>query len=197
MVRPTGERHLILPFDIACIGTSLTTGPNSGSWQAGIVARLTPGAPRPIITYDLGYGGWNSRDHGLANIGTVARLRARVVLIEFIMNDANINNGISVAESQSNHQAMIDAIKAASPGTQIYLMTMNPTVGRSDRPNMVDYNAMYQSLAASNGIGFIDNYPLWDGATTVEIPDGIHPTAAAVATRTTVNVANTLAPLIS
>lgn len=183
-------------FVIACIGTSLTTGPYSGQWTLDLNARLRVGTDKRIVVLDLGMPAQTSA-WGLANIAPVYQARPDVALIEFGMNDALDTMNISVAQSQSNHIAMIQAIKSNSPRTKVYLQTMNPTYNRVDRPNLTAYNAMYADLVMSQGVDLINHYPNWFPQQASDYDaGGIHPTRPAALRVIIPTLVGRIAPLI-
>jgi lysophospholipase L1-like esterase len=188
-------------FDIATMGTSLTANWVSyieGQWQELLQRALTPGKSSRSRVYNVGAGGVTSA-YGLANIDRVLRYRPKAVTIEYNMNDCATANSISTAQSQSNHVAIINAIKDALPDAAIFLMTMNPPIGSavSARPNIESYNDVYRALAASlEGVEIIDTAPSWAGATTALIPDDIHPNLAAWKSKLIPAMTTAIAPFV-
>lgn len=189
-------------FDIATMGTSLTANTVSyieGHWQEVLQRALAPGKSSRVRVYNVGAGGVTSA-YGLANIQNVLRYRPKAVTIEYNMNDCATANSISTAQSQSNHVAIIDAIKGALPNPAIFLVTMNPPIGSAvaARPNIESYNDIYRALAASiEGVDIIDTAPLWSGATTGLIPDNTHPNLAAWNSKLIPAMTTAISPLIA
>jgi lysophospholipase L1-like esterase len=117
------------------------------------------------------------------------------VFLEFAINDALTGNNISPQQSRANLNTMIDRILENHSDREIILMTMNPAwdppdniSGSSARPNLAEYYQGYRDVAAERGLLLIDHYPHWvelrDTNPTLfkqYIPDGVHPTAAALA----------------
>lgn len=182
---------------IGLIGTSLSSGPSSREWFGECCRLIESNTGKRIVPYSMGkpgsYSSW-----GAANIGNLARLRPDVALIEFLINDSYTGSGISVSESECNHQDMIDALKAANANVTIALMTMNPAIGSkaSEHPSLTTYNAMYASLATANSIELIDVYSEWGTPTSGQIPDGLHPTLDALRDVTIPVVASEVAALL-
>lgn len=149
-----------------------------------------------VRTYNFGIAGGYSSD-GLAVYPRVAALRPKVVLLEFLMNDCLLVYNTS----RANMVSMISGIKAASPASAIYLMTMNPTRGSSSsatqRSALPTFNAIYRELAPLMSVGIIDTYDGWSAATLSDIPDGVHPTDVANRTYLVPRIAEVLAPLIT
>jgi lysophospholipase L1-like esterase len=116
------------------------------------------------------------------------------VFLEFAMNDALDEFHISPQQLRDNLNTMIDRILADGPQREIILMTMNPAwtppndlSGQSYRANLAEYYQANRDVAAQRGVSLIDHYPHWielrDSNPTLfkqYIPDGTHPTSAAL-----------------
>lgn len=163
---------------IVSMGTSLS---HAGGWLPELYRYLIVGHSSRISAACIGRSG-EASDWGVANVGVLTRMRPDIALIEFAINDAYTAKGISLSQSEANITTIVQAIQTDSPHTEIFLLTMNPTLGAgaSVRPNLPDYYALYNSLAPSLGVGLVDAFTVWGSPTTVEIPDGIHPTLAAL-----------------
>lgn len=193
-------------FDIAFIGTSLTasiwTGYdgvriNGGLWHPHAMRALSVGKSSELRYYNFGISGGTSVD-GVAAIGAVAAMRAKVAVIEFCMNDAQVNNDVSLAQSKANAETMIAALQAANPDIHVGLMTMNPVLPSIvNRPNLSAYYEQYRTMAAARSDLFlIDNEPAWADATSVQIPDGIHPLLADLHQRLTPDIVSAISPFV-
>lgn len=174
----------------ACTGTSLTAGANNGGWPTAVTSALQVISSNFTFT-NLGQAGSDS-NWGLSSIGTVSALHADVVLLEFSINDALPAQGISLAQSEANLRAMIDALRAARSDTLIIPMTMNPVVGaaRAGRTELDAYYDRYRAVAWDLGLPVIDNYASWGAPSSSDIPDGIHPASSAVQPIIVPNVVN-------
>jgi hypothetical protein len=137
--------------DIACFGTSLTW---MYQWQPTLVDILATNGV-DARTYNLGASGRNS-GWALSNIAPVLRLRPKIALVEFSMNDCAV---MSASSALSNTAAIIDALKTVIAPGNIFLMTMNPTVGSSPlattRASLPTFYQDYRGLAATAGVGYI------------------------------------------
>ncbi|PVE25438.1 hypothetical protein DC522_05960 [Microvirga sp. KLBC 81] len=189
-------------FDFACIGDSLTTGYVSRNWTAEVAALLSLTTFRPVVCYDLGLPGMMS-DWGLANIGSVIQLKPKAVTIAFGMNDSDPPLNMPLAQYAANMRAMILAIRANSPGTAIFLMTMNEIAVDSTNPvlagrkaNVAYYYDALRTVAREQGVGLIDNHPQWRGKTLADLSDGIHPDLPALRQITIPNVTTALKSLL-
>lgn len=193
-------------FDIAFIGTSLTASIwtafdgvriNGGLWHPHAMAALSVGKTSELRYYNFGISGGTSYD-GLAIIDQAAGMRAKVAVIEFCMNDSQTGNAVSLAESKANAEAMIDAFQDANPDILVGLMTMNPVLPSIvNRPNLGDYYEQYRTMvAARTDLFLIDNEPAWAGATTDEIPDGIHPLLPDLHERLTPDIVAAIGPFV-
>ena len=162
-------------LDIATYGTSLTW---LYRWQPE-VARLLGGAGIEARIYNPAINGGNSAA-GLANVAQIVRLRPKIALVEFSMNDCCT---ITLAQAEANTVAIINALKSVIDSDSIYLMTMNRPVGMSSsataRSSIASYQAAYRAIAADQAVQLIDIEPLWVSEyISGDIPDGLHPTEA-------------------
>jgi len=135
---------------------------------------------------------------GVANLTTaVLNYHPDTVFIEFSMNDANTNYlttdkdyNISLTQSRSNLNTMIDRIQAENPKTEIVLQTMNSVIDTGHytnatyRPNLNAYYDIYRDVAKQRGLLLVDNYVNWEALHASNtalyesyLPDGLHPTA--------------------
>jgi lysophospholipase L1-like esterase len=149
-------------------------------WQPDVMHRMALAGVETRL-YSPPFNGPPS-DVALANVARVVAMRPKAVLMEFSMNDCP---SFPVSTARSNTIAILDALKAVVPANRIYLMTMNRPVGSGSdavaRVNVPYYYENYRALAASEGVGLIDLEPLWvSGYVAGDIPDGLHPTEAAV-----------------
>lgn len=152
---------------IALLGTSLTdrqawTGTGTGFLQDWLNSESGGGT---ITVHNFAVGGTNS-DHGLSTqTPNALAVNPDAVFIEFGINDGADVFNMSLAHSQSNLNAMIDAFLTQDPTTTIILQTMNNVAadtGRfSPRSNLSAYYQIYQDTAAARGLTLIDNYPNW------------------------------------
>lgn len=168
-------------FDIAIMGTSLTTSRADREWDLSLASTLQIGKRSKVRTYRLGFDGETST-WGLANIQPLVAKRPRIALIEFI-NDAYRSyqapnpRGMTLALSKSNFEGIVDTIKLRSPDTMIYLMTLirpRDDAHAAYYPNLVAYNEQLARIAAQRGVGFIDCYSKW-GDPSLH-PEDFHPT---------------------
>ena len=164
-------------FNVAVIGTSLSAGQ---AWQPVVRSRLQLLTDRPIIFHDFGRPGFSSvqlRD----TVGSKpANINPRKLIIECGMNDA----GVTLISTFKNQvQDIINMAAGRISMSDILLMTMNPAIAPAPTVTINGCPVIYQGLrdlAASNNCGLIDNHPLWTSPTTTDIPDGVHPTIAAL-----------------
>jgi lysophospholipase L1-like esterase len=112
------------------------------------------------------------------------------VILEFAINDADINREISLHQAGENLNEMIRQIRRYHPSCIIFVMTMNPCTGRyADlRPDLTDYYEMYRYYADAHNLPLIDLEPVWkrwmsenSGRIAEFLPDGIHPSPQASA----------------
>ena len=189
---------------VVAYGTSLTASGYS-AWVGQVQAWLDAQYPGQLGMVNSGIPGGYSVD-GLANLDArVLAYHPDTVFIEFAVNDAA---NLTVAASKANLNTMIDRILAADPGTEIILQTMNSAWDAPNgwgsataRPNLADYYQGYRDVAAARSLLLINHYPAWvnlqltDLATfEAYVPDGIHPSAAALAVMTTPRIEAALVP---
>lgn len=183
-------------------GTSLT---QYGRWadmadgHSGLIDWLKGLYGSQITMFNSGMAGKASAT-GLANLNTmVLAHNPDTVIIEFAINDpytiytsTDADYNISVAQSKTNLNAMIDTILTARPGTEIILQTMNPAIDIShylsgtQRPNLDAYYQVYRDVAAERGLKLIDHNVNWTylqsnhpSILQTDLPDGLHPIAPA------------------
>ena len=132
---------------------------------------------------------------GLAQLSGGLDFRPDLVLIEFMINDADIRNGISRSESERNHGEIIDILRNTHPDAAIFLLRLNRAHGPRAllRPSLAGYERLLPEIARRSSAGFIDLRPEWSDRWRSEgyrsLPDGLHPTDAAARE---VNVARVL-----
>ena len=189
---------------VVVYGTSLST-PEYGPWVAQLRAWLNARYPGRAVVIDSGMSGSHSTA-GLANLESrVLAYRPGTVFLEFAVNDAA---NISVAESKANLNTLIDRILAAKPETEIIVQTLNAAwdvpgglQSATARAKLADYYQGYREVAAARGLLLVDHYPAWAGLQQKDpatfhayVPDGIHPTAAALAVMMTPRLQAALDP---
>lgn len=186
-------------FTWALFGTSLSHGATRGRSYAGdVTASLCVGKASRVSHLNLSIDGGTSLAATTEKLLTVAATKPDAFVIEFSMNDCAVG---TVAQSRARHEQIIYSIRAAQPGAQIFLMTMNGLLGASapvtSRTSLSLHYQMYRDLAAAEGVGLIDNAPQWVGATLADMPDGMHPTIAAHRARTVPGIVAALAGLVT
>lgn len=186
-------------FDIGTLGTSLTAGSGAAeSYHRSLECALRPGKQSIIRSYNMGVAGGQTDPHGFANYPIVGKLRPKVILIEFSMND--LFKGVT--QARADMRTLLSGLQATSPTTKLFLMTMNTVVGSSSsatsRAAVNTYYQIYRDeVVLQPAVGLIDTYPAWSGATLTDIPDGVHPTVAANTARLIPAIVAVLGPLIT
>lgn len=165
------------PLRIVAFGTSLTAPPQN--WPDGLAEVLTACRAAPVTVTRVAGPGMGS-DWALGHVGEVVAQAPDVVLIEFAINDADLKDGVSLAQGAAQHQALIEALKAALPEAKLILMTMNPAQGPRGwiRPFLADHYAKTVSIAAENGVFLVDHYARWRALSRDQRgleADGLHP----------------------
>lgn len=185
-------------FDIACLGTSLTAGSSIDiGWQRDLELVLQVGKQDRVRTYNFGVPG-GVTVNGIAKAPLAINMQPKAILIEFLMNDCLGTSTDCIANTIS----LLNILKAGSPGSKLFLMTMNPvvaggTISASRVPVYPGFQSVYRDLATSQDVGLIDSYPDWAGLTTENMPDGIHPTSALNRTFLVPAIAAAIRPLMT
>lgn len=124
-------------------------------------------------------------------VGQLDRVRAAgpvdLVVVEYAINDADITDGISRARARAAHGEILDTLAETSPEAVVTLAALSPAFGLRGviRPGYDGYRALYAEIARARGVGFLDLDPTWRAALAAGdaralMPDGLHPTPAAV-----------------
>jgi lysophospholipase L1-like esterase len=169
-----------ISLKIVALGTSLTATPG---WVADVGTRVEQCTQRDVQTKVFAKGGATSR-WGLSQIEQVAASKPDAILIEFAASDSNLRRLVSLAESHSNHQKLIQDLRQAQPNIRIFLIAVVPTWGLRGswiRPWISRYYELYPALAESEHVGFVDARPQWRlSHLHDDVPDGVHPTQKAM-----------------
>jgi hypothetical protein len=164
------------PLRLTVFGTSLTA---ARGWPEDLAAALGRCLGREVVLARVAGPGMGSA-WGLGQVAAVAATAPDLVLMEFAINDADLRDGLSLAESRDTHRRLVAALRAALPEAAVVLMTMSPAQGLRGlmRPWLGQHYAAYRDLAAGADLGLVDLYPRW-----LALPrparglarDGLHP----------------------
>ncbi|MEL0438375.1 SGNH/GDSL hydrolase family protein [Phycobacter sp. K97] len=164
------------PLRIAVFGTSLT---HDEVWTHELKASLENRFDRDIRLDVVAKPGAGST-WALEQVHQVLDLKPDWVLIEFAINDADIRDGLSVADARSTHEALLNTLVESLPNAETVLMTMSPAQGLRGmlRPRLAAHYRQYRDLADQFDIGLVDLHARW-----LAIPrasrglqqDGLHP----------------------
>lgn len=167
---------------IAVLGTSLS----HEVWPAEMMAALAACGIDTGPLVQVTRPGANSR-WGQGVAADVVAAAPALVLVEFAVNDADITDGLSRADSRAVLRSTVRELQSGLPEAQVALMVMSPARGikRLTRPFLAGYEAVVREVAAETGAGLIDLAPRWAAYLGSEagqgaLPDGLHPTAEAV-----------------
>ncbi|RYF41166.1 MAG: SGNH/GDSL hydrolase family protein [Cytophagaceae bacterium] len=152
----------------------------------------------------------NASISGKASRSGLENLQNRVIshspdalMVEFAVNDAHtyfhdpqgIDAGITLSESRTNLEAILDMIQVTLPACELILQTTNPAwdpEGNQDkamtrRPDLESFYEQYRAVAKARGLQLIDNHSIWAEIQSGDtdrferlIPDGVHPTPEAI-----------------
>lgn len=186
---PADPRPIVL-----CVGTSLTAGYGlepSQAWPGLLQVRLDA-AQIPLRVVNAGVSGETSAG-ALGRIDWLLRQEPRVLLLETGANDAL--RGQDLGALRANLAAILARARALSPAPELVLFAMDvpPNYGPKYRAEL---RALYPALAEAAGATlmpfFLDGVA---GHPELNLPDGIHPTAAGHR-RIVDNVWRALGPLL-
>lgn len=168
---------------VFAFGTSLSAV-DSSFWFSTLQEEVEQRFPGKTNFINRAHGGVTSDwALGFLEQGVIAHV-PDVVFIEFAINDASIANEISLEQSQSNLEGMLDRIAEALPDCEVILMTMNPPSREHQgaHKHYVDYYQMYRDVAVNRGVVLIDHQPNWEKILSedpmlydIYVPDGVHP----------------------
>ena len=169
------------PLRIVALGTSLTRRALWPDRLAETLGRCLPAGTSVVRVARPGMGSaW-----ALGQVGIIAAERPDLVIVELAINDADVTDGLWLGQSRDNHRALIRALRAASPDTEVLLLTTNPVSRRArlTRPFLALYQRLYGELADSEGAGLVDGYGRWlrHRGPDTDLGDGVHPDPASEA----------------
>jgi len=170
---------------VVIIGTSLSTV-KYGNWPSLLEPWLKSEAPDPskVTVVNLAISGSSSQTGGINQLANIKAQNPDTVFMEFSMNDAYTPYNMSLAQSTTNHNFIIDDLHAYNPDVEIIIQTMNnPNPSGEPRPAIAAYYQVARDVATSQGLLLIDHYPNWldlynTDPTTWDtyVDGGIHPT---------------------
>ena len=161
---------------ILCFGDSITAGyglDDSNDAYPAILQQKIDSLKLDYTVINSGVSGETSAG-GKSRIDWVIKQNINIFLLELGANDGL--RGVSLSETRSNLQAIIDIVREKSPETTIILagMELPPNMGQE---YTTEFRTLYADLAEKNNIAFIP-FILKDvgGIATLNQSDGIHPT---------------------
>ena len=181
VITPTGEGQMTAPSPdsapvILFFGNSLTAGYQLNPSQAfpALIQEKIDAEGWSYRAVNAGLSGETSAD-GLRRIDWVMRESIDVLVLELGANDAL--RGIHMDATEGNLQSIIDRVRTANPEVRLLIagMMMPPNLG----PEYVQrFQSMFVDLAESNQ-GELIPFLLEGvaGIPSLNLPDGIHPTA--------------------
>lgn len=166
------------PIRVLLLGTSLT---HRGDWPMALQAQLSACRAGGVVVERLAMPGANS-------VWGAQALKERLangplpdaLVLEFSINDASLWHGVTLAQSDAQHRAILQLAQRAT--IPVWLATMSPAFGQNawERPGQVAYRALYHDLAKEQGVGLISLAVAWQSLPAIEraaaLPDGLHPT---------------------
>lgn len=190
---------------IVLLGTSITrAGGDPGGWHEGTPAKpglgprlrsWLPGQTIEIVNH--GHGGAAS-DYLLARVPDVIAANPSIVMIDSCTNDSHGAKRITPSAAMQNVADIIAQLRAALPGVFVGIWTLAPVLHQIAPKTLIwtdRYHDGYRRLASGQHTiapapvidYFFDALPCWsrlcdDGRDRrpAHIPDGVHPTQAAM-----------------
>lgn len=161
---------------ILCFGDSITAGYGLDDSNYAYPALLQAKIDSLGLDYDVVNSGLSGETTagGRSRINWVLNQEIAVFILELGGNDGL--RGIPLLETRANLQAIIDAVQAKNPETNIILagMELPPNMGQDYTS---EFRSIYADLAQKNSLEFIP-FILKDvgGIAELNQSDGIHPT---------------------
>lgn len=171
-------------IEIVFLGTSLTS---QGDWTDLLGEQLMQCTSSELNIVRVAQAGASSKWGSRAFLRHVVDRKAadqRILVVEFSANDASLYNGMPLFISRRYHEALI--LQAHESGYTVILATMNPGYGLNawERPGQRRYHALYRQLAEEKNVGLLDTVDMWNELSSQDrrtaLPDGLHPTSAAM-----------------
>ena len=179
-----GQRQTVVVY-----GTSLTA---IGEWPNELRRYFDREYPGQVTFFNAAQSGQHS-NWGVAHLAErVLAQNPDLVFLEFAVNNAATKHHLSTEQAATNLDLMVRALREQNPQVEIVLQTMNPAWDSptepggkkygSDRPQIVDYYAIYRRYAREHGLPLVDHLPAWQALQRDNlpefqrlVPDGIHP----------------------
>lgn len=181
---------------IVTFGTSLT---KIGGWQEPLRKALASCTKQEVKIEVIARSGVTS-DWAVSHVDQVISAAPDIILIEFYANDAALNRYLTLAQSRSNMEIVMDELKAGLPKTRVISMVMNPMFGMRGwiRPFLGSYISAHRDIAFSHGFEILDHTAGWSRlsaqALVGAIPDGVHPSAEAASSVMVPTLVDAIAP---
>lgn len=170
------------PLVALILGTSLTAG---GDWVYELERQLAACRRAGVRVERLAKPGANSAwGAGALQRRLAAGPVPDILIAEFSINDSSLWRGFSLTKSRVHHDDIIAT--AARAGVPLWLATMTPAFGAKawQRPGQVAYRTLYADLARQHGVGLVAMAADWAALAPQDrktmMPDGLHPTDAAM-----------------
>lgn len=189
------------PVSLVVFGTSLSA---RGDWPLQLGARLAACTGRSVETQVIAGVGQTSA-WGVTQIDRLIAAAPDLVVMEFVVNDVDLRDGLSRQASREAHRSILEALAIHRPDARVLVLAMNPTHGvrGAMRWRTARYlHDIYVLQAEAPLHGFHDLRDAWHqmivetpGGRDMLIPDGLHPEPEAAAIVIVQPVAQRLAAL--
>jgi len=160
---------------VVFLGDSISAGlhlPAHAAFPARLASALGESA-QPFQLVNAGVSGDTSAG-GLRRLPWLLKQKPDVVVVELGANDGL--RGQPVAQIEANLRAILTAVAAANARALLLGMRIPPSYGE---PYVSEFAAMYERVARDTGVAFVPFFMEGvAGVPALNLPDGIHPTAA-------------------
>ncbi len=172
------------PLRISVLGTSLSA--DRYDWPMALSEALGACLEREVQVTALARPG-ATVEWGVTQVAQVRATMPDIVLVEFAINDADLTDGLSLAQARAHLAELVLQLTSPPEAPQVALMTMNPAAGLRGllRPRLSAHYAGYRALAARDegvgeAVGLIDVEARWRARprSARGLDDGLHPDPA-------------------
>lgn len=153
-------------------------------WPGEVIDVLSGCGMAPLYLVNLSRAGADSAE-GRAVVARDTTGPIAVAILEYVINDADILDGLNRKTTRANLTEMVEVLKARTPDAAVFLMATNPVAGlqRLKRPRLMSYYDLLLEVAEAEDVGFFDGAAHWRTAAPdhAALTDGLHPDPAAEA----------------